>query len=198
MDPLQLDPPSEFPSERLILRAYRPEDKTVYFRMVRENWDHLYEFMPPNILAMQNEADAETFIGWVNSEWQQRNLFLFSLWEKASGCYIGEAYLANPDWHVPSIELGYFLVQASTGKGFATEAARAALRYAFEQLQVSRVDLQCRADNVASQRVAERCGFQFEGRQRLRHRMKSGALVDRLWYGLLRSEWQDSLGASAA
>ena len=87
-------------------------------------------------------------------------------------------------------ELGYFLVRDATGQGFATEAARAALGYAFTHLEVSRVDLQCRADNLASQRVAERCGFRLEGRQRLRHRLKSGALVDRLWYGLLRSEWQ--------
>ncbi len=191
MDPQQLDPPSEFASERLFLRAYRPGDGALYFRMIRENWDHLYEFLPPNQEAMQNEADAEAVIRWLNSEWQQRNLFLFGVWEKASGNYTGETYLANPDWHVPSIELGYFLVQASTGKGFATEAARATLRYAYETLQVSRMDLQCRADNEASQRVAERCGFRLEGRQRLRHRKKGGALVDRLWYGLLRSEWQD-------
>jgi len=191
MDPQLLDPPTDFASERLFMRAYRPEDSVLYYRMIHENRDHLYEFLPSNLEAMQNEAEAEAFIRWLNSEWQQRNLFLFSVWEKSSGSYTGETYLANPDWHVPSIELGYFLVQASTGKGFATEAARATLRIAFEHLQVSRVDLQCRADNEASQRVAERCGFRLEGRQRLRHRMKSGALVDRLWYGLLRSEWQD-------
>ncbi len=191
MDPLQLDLPAEFESERLTMRAYRLSDAALYFHMIRENWDHLYEFMPPIAEAIQDAADAEAFIGWVNSEWQQRNLFLFSVWEKASGIYAGEVYLANPDWHVPSIELGYFLVRASTGRGFATEAGRAALRYAFETLQVSRVDLQCRADNAPSQRVAERCGFCLEGRQRLRHRMKSGVLIDRLWYGLLCSEWEE-------
>ncbi len=193
MDPHQLDPPTEFESERLRLRAYRPGDAAMYFSMVRQNWDHLYEFLPAVVEAMQSEADAEAFLRWLDAEWQQRSLFLFSLWEKSSGSYVGEAYLANPDWHVPSIELGYFLVQASTGKSFATEAARAALRYAFEQLRVSRVDLQARADNEASQRVAERCGFRLEGRQRLRHRKKSGEVVDRLWYGLLRSEWQGTM-----
>jgi RimJ/RimL family protein N-acetyltransferase len=191
MDPQQLDPPTEFASERLFLRAYQPGDGALYFRMIRENWDHLYEFLPHNLEVMQNEGDAEAVIRWLNSEWQQRNLFLFGVWEKASSNYIGETYLANPDWLVPSIEIGYLLVRASTGKGFATEAARATLRYAFEHLKVIRVDLQCRADNEASQHVAERCGFRLEGRQRLRHHKKDGALVDRLWYGLLRSEWHD-------
>jgi ribosomal-protein-serine acetyltransferase len=191
MYPQQLNPPTEFASERLFLHAYRPDDSPLYFRMIRENRDHLYEFLPPNVAAMQNEADAEAVIRWLNSEWQQWNLFIFGVWEKASGNYIGETYLANPDWHVPSIELGYFVVWASTGKGFATEAARATVRYAFEHLHVSRLDLQCRVDNEASQHVAERCGFQLEGRQRQRHRKKNDALVDRLWYGLLRSECLD-------
>ena len=192
MDPQQLDPPSEFASERLSMRTYRPGDSALYFRMIRENREHLLEFMPPIVAAMQNEADAEAFIRWLNSEWQKRNLFIFGVWEKASGLYAGETYLGNPDWHVPSLELGYFVVQASTGKGFATEAARAMLRYAFEHLRAGRVDLQCRADNQASQRVAERCGFRLEGRQRLRDRKKGGALVDRLWYGVLRAEWAES------
>jgi [ribosomal protein S5]-alanine N-acetyltransferase len=185
-------PPSnlstELETERLFLRAYQPEDAALYFHMVRENCDHLYEFLPENVQAMQSEEDAGAILRWLKSEWQQSNLFLFGQWEKATGRYVGETYLANPDWHVPSIELGYFLVQAATGQGFATEAARAVLRCAFDRLNMSRVDLQCRADNTASQHVAERLGFRYEGCQRLRHRKKDGTLVDRLWYGLLRED----------
>lgn len=189
MDPHQLDLPTEFSSERLFMRCYRPGDGAMYLEVIRENRDHLFEFLPEILETMQNDADAEAVIRWQNSEWQQRNLFIFSIWEKGSGKFVGETYLANPDWHVPSLELGYFVVQESTGKGYATEAARAMLGYAFERLQVNRLDLQCREDNLASQRVAERCGFKLEGRQRLRHRKKDGTLVDRLWYGLLHAEW---------
>jgi RimJ/RimL family protein N-acetyltransferase len=194
MTPPTLDPATGFETERLYLHAYRPEDDALYFHMVRENWDHLYEFLPEKVQAMQSVEDAGAFLRWLNGEWQQGNLFLFSLWEKAAGRYVGETYLANPEWHVPSIELGYFLVKTATGLGYATEAARAALGCAFDILNVSRVDLQCRADNTASQRVAQRLGFRQEGCQRLRHRKKDGSLVDRLWYGLLREEWEGESG----
>ena len=194
MNPHLLHPNTEFSSERLSIRTYRPGDAAVYLHMVRDNRDHLYEFLPENVQAVQDETGAEDILRWVNRGWEQRELFLFALWENASGEYVGEVYLANPDWHVPSIELGYFLVQTCTGQGFATEAARAATRYAFEQLHVIRLDLQCRADNLPSQRVAERCGFHVEGRQALRHRKKNGELVDRLWYGLLHTEWQANAG----
>ncbi len=187
---LRPDLTTELHTERLFLRTYRPGDAALYFHMVLENRDHLYEFLPEKVLAMQSEDDAGAFLGWLNGEWQQGSLFLFGLWEKSTGRYVGETYLANPDWHVPSIELGYFLVQTATGQGYASEAARAVLRFAFDRLKVTRVDLQCRADNAASQRVAERLGFRQEGCQRLRHRKKDGALVNRLWYGLLREEWE--------
>ena len=189
MTPLFLNVPTEFSSDRLVLRCYRLDDSAAYCQMVQANRDHLREFMPPPMAAVQTEADAARLLRQLAGEWQSGNLIIFGVWEKDSGSYVGEAYLANPDWHVPCIELGYFLVNDQTGRGYATEAAQAAIRFAFEQLKVVRVELQCAADNHTSQRVAERCGFTWEGRQRQRQARKDGTLVDRLWYGLLLAEW---------
>lgn len=190
MKPILAKIPTEFSSEHLYLRRYRPEDSAVYFQMLQANRDHLREFLPPLLEAVQNEADAERVLRQLIAEWQPGNLFIFGVWEKGSNSYVGEAYLANPDWHVPCIELGYFVTKENTGRGYATEAAQATLQFAFEYLKVVRVELQCAADNEASQRVAERCGFTLEGRQRQRQRKKDGTLVDRLWYGFLLTEWQ--------
>jgi RimJ/RimL family protein N-acetyltransferase len=183
------DIPTETTSDRLLLRPYRVSDAPAYFHMLRENWTHLWEFMPPNLVHAQNEADVLTFIEWQIAEWQRRSLFILGFWDKSSAEYLGEVYLANADWEVPCIEVGYFVVQRQTGKGYATEAARAAVRIAFEHLQVQRVELQCAADNEKSARVARRCGFTLEGRLRQRSHKKDGTLVDRLWFGLLRSEY---------
>lgn len=182
------DIPTSLTTPRLSLRAYRPGDGAMYYRALQANWQHLYEFMPPFYLSMQSEQDAEAIIARLVGWWQQREHFIFGVWELAGGEYVGEAYLANADWHVPRLELGYFLLQQHTGQGYAGEAARALIKVAFEQLKLERLELQCTVDNLASQKVAERCGFTCEGRMRLRHRKKSGQLVDVLWYGLLRSE----------
>jgi len=114
----------------------------------------------------------------------------FGAWEIETGCYVGEVYLANPDWEVPTLELGYFLTRSKTGMGFfATELAQRMIAFAFGDLQVARLDLQVAADNLPSVAVAERCGFVLEGRQRKRHRRGNGDLVDRLWHGLSQAEW---------
>jgi len=185
--------PTEYTSERLLLRRRRPADAPAYFRMLRENQAHLREFLPPNLAAAQNEDDIRAVIEWQIERWQAGELFILGLWEKSSGEYVGEVYLANPDWEVPCIEVGYFTVQHQGGKGYAAEATRAACCIAFERLGVRRVELQCAADNEKSARVARRCGFTLEGRLRERSHKKDGLPVDRLWFGLLRAEWQDSL-----
>ena len=190
LDPQQLTLPREFSTQRLCFRCYRPGDGATYHQMLQENWEHLYEFMPQSHLEIGSAEDAEAVLRRLAAEWTSRTLFIFGVWDNASGAYVGESYLANPHWEVPRIEVGYFIVQACTGRGYATEAAQSMVRYAFTEIGVERVDLQCRADNAASQRVAERCGFTLEGRSRRQHRMKSGALVDVLWYGLLRDEWE--------
>ncbi len=183
--------PTEFTSERLLLRRYRPGDIAMYFQMLRNNAEHLHEFMPTFLVNVQGEEEIKTWFDKQSVEWEALNLFIFGAWDKATGVYVGESYLANPDWEVPRIEVGYFLVKEATGKGYAAEAANAAIRYAFEQLKVLRVDLRTAADNSASIQVAKRCGFTQEGCFRQHHRKKDGTLVDMLWYGLLLSEWQN-------
>jgi len=182
--------PIEISSTRLLLRPYRPGEGRLYVDMYRENGAHLMEFMPEELRGMKTEADGERQIQRMLHAWQDRELFIFGAWDTETGLYVGEAYLANPDWTVPSLELGYFVVATQTGRGFATEAGAAVVAVAFEQFGVERIDLQCQADNVASARVAERLGFRLEGRQRQRDRKRDGDLVDRLWYGLLRVEWE--------
>ena len=197
MNPLLLDIPTEFSSGRLLFRPYRPTEGSMYFEMLRANWDHLYEFMPQNLMDVESAQDTEEVFRWHQTEWNSRHLFIFGVWEKETRTYVGESYLANADWHVPRIEVGYFIVKGKTRKGFATEAARATVRFAFDHLGVVRVELQCTADNVGSIRVAEKCGFVYEGRFREWHRKKTGSLVDVLWYGMLLSDWQDASGSHA-
>jgi len=185
------DLPNEFTSERLLLRRYQPGDSAMFYQMLRDNREHLYEFLPSFLIDVRGEEDVKTWFDKQWAEWDGHNLFIFGVWEKVTGVYVGESYLANPDWGVPRIEVGYFLVKEMVEKGYATESANAVIGFAFEQLKVWRIDLRCATDNTASIRVAKRCGFTQEGCFRQHHRKKDGTLVDMYWYGLLRSEWQN-------
>ncbi len=77
----------------------------------------------------------------------------------ADGEYVGYVQLVPIEggW-----EIGYHTVAAHTGKGYATEAVRAFLPAMMEKLALSSVAGVCDAENAASIRVLEKCGFQRE------------------------------------
>jgi ribosomal-protein-alanine N-acetyltransferase len=60
-------------------------------------------------------------------------------------------------------ELGYAIGRAWWGQGLATEAARAAIRYGFDELDLQRIEAHCLVDNLASERVMQKCGMTYEG-----------------------------------
>ena len=85
-------------------------------------------------------------------------------------------------------ELGYWIGAPYWNKGFATEAARAVLDFAFSRTQLNRITAERFAQNAASERVLEKLGFTQEGVLR-QARYKDGRFLDVVAYGLLREEW---------
>ena len=68
------------------------------------------------------------------------------------------------DWREPDApELGYWLGVDHWGQGFATEAVRAAIDYAFEEFDIEHLFAGARVANPASRNVLEKCGFQWSG-----------------------------------
>jgi ribosomal-protein-alanine N-acetyltransferase len=82
-------------------------------------------------------------------------------------------------------EIGYWLAQAYWGKGIMTQVVRTACRVAFDELGLSKLTAHVFADNDASARVLQKCGFQQEGLLR-QHFKKDGQLLDGRLFGLLK------------
>lgn len=93
----------------------------------------------------------------------------------------------NPDYR--SASLGYVLSDTAWGQGYATEAADALLQWAFETLDLNRVQAETDTRNAASARVLEKLGFQHEGTLREDCTVE-GDVSDTWVYGLLRREWE--------
>jgi RimJ/RimL family protein N-acetyltransferase len=87
-----------------------------------------------------------------------------------------------------SASLGYCFDDAAWGHGYATEAARTLLGWAFDTLDLNRVQAEADTRNVASGRVLEKLGFVREGTLR-EDCVVDGEVSDSWVYGLLRREW---------
>lgn len=144
-------------SERLLLRGLEPGDLDAYAAMYADPdvMHHLEGGRP------LDRAAAWRSIAVHLGHWQLRGFGQWALIERTSGAFVGRAGLWQPEgW--PGLEVGWTLAREHWGRGFATEAARAALQHAFETLAATRVISLIASDNQRSIRVAERIGERFE------------------------------------
>ena len=109
----------------------------------------------------------------------------------SDGAFIGWCSLTrwNPDYR--SASMGYCLDEAAWGHGYATEAGRALLQWAFDTLDLNRVQAETDTRNAASARVLEKLGFVREGTLR-EDCVVNGEVSDSWVYGLLRRQWRPS------
>ena len=165
-------------TERLILRAPRLGDvKAVAMlandRRIAENTARIPHPYRP--------ADAEDFIAAANVGGE--TVFLIA---QRGGAVLGACGFIQIDRHPP--EIGYWLGTKFWGKGYATEAVRAVIDYAFTDLDCEALQAAARVTNPASRRVLEKCGFQWTGAGLLRIRaLASSAPIDR--FRLDRGLW---------
>ena len=87
--------------------------------------------------------------------------------------------------------MGYWVARGARGGGICTRAVRLLARYGLDELELQRIDLITDPDNVASQRVAEKVGFQREGVMRAHLRHPDGRIRDSVMFSLLPGELRD-------
>jgi ribosomal-protein-serine acetyltransferase len=90
--------------------------------------------------------------------------------------------LHDIDWRGRQCDTGYWVRKSAQGRGFATEAANAMVRYAFGALGMRRIGLTHSGGNEPSRRIAQRLGFHFEGVQKGANLLPGGKKADRYCY----------------
>jgi RimJ/RimL family protein N-acetyltransferase len=99
--------------------------------------------------------------------------------------FAGEIGLYYFEPNTQQAMIGYSMAPRWRGRGYATRAARLVAAWAFERTDIVRLIAGTAPDNLGSQRVLERAGFSFEGRQRSRLPVGPGKRIDDLLYSLL-------------
>ena len=140
---------------------------------------------------MERTARAERFIAACRQMADEGTGARLAIDRVSDGAFIGWCSLTrwNPDYR--SASLGYCLDDAAWGHGYATEAARALLQWAFDTLDLNRVQAETDTRNAASARVLEKIGFVREGTLR-EDCVVNGEVSDSWVYGLIRREWRPS------
>lgn len=169
---------------RLRLRPFTDDDGDALFALQSSAHVLRYWDAPPWI----EPARAQRFIAACRQMADEGTGARLAIDRDADGAFIGWCSLTrwNPDYR--SASLTYCLDDATWGRGYATEAVRALLRWAFDTLDLNRVQAETDTRNLASARVLEKLGFVREGT--LREDCVVGGEVSDSWvFGLIRREW---------
>jgi RimJ/RimL family protein N-acetyltransferase len=179
-----------FPLPQGCLRSWRIEDAAGLAEAAnnRNIWLKLRDVFP-HPYTIEN---AEAYLGRTVGR-EPETSFCIEIDGRVGGG-IGLDFAA--DVHRHTVEIGYWIAEPFWGRGTMSHAVRAIVGYGFEALPIERVEAYVFANNPASARVLEKCGFSFKGRMR-RNVFKDGQFVDALIYSILRDEAARSRGDSA-
>lgn len=144
---------------RLFLRVYVPEDLDARYAI--RNDPDVYRFFPPYYLPPTKEKVREA-IALSIRRWEESGLGEFGVIEKESTELIGYCGLKALDDR-EEIEIYYGFPKKYWGKGFATEAAQAVLKFAFNLANLSEVVGVTNPQNIASQKVLQKIGLEYQG-----------------------------------
>jgi RimJ/RimL family protein N-acetyltransferase len=170
---------------RLIIRRFRAPDLASF--MAYRNDPEVARYQSWESISI---TEAQEFIArqsrlrpGIPGRW-----FQFAVELKASGALAGDCALLINKLSPRIGELGYTFAREHQGAGFATEASRAVIDYAFESFGVNRVIATTDCRNTRSWALMERLGMRREGHF-VQNAWFKGAWCDEYQYALLRDEW---------
>jgi [ribosomal protein S5]-alanine N-acetyltransferase len=176
-------------TERLVLREFEEDDWRAV--LAYQSDPRYLRFYP---WTERSEASVREFVGGflARQKDKPRRVFQVAVTLPAEhGRLIGNCGVRVNDTRQREGHIGYELDPDYWGRGYATEAARAVLAYAFEQLKLHRTLAECTADNVASARVLEKLGMRREAHfgehEHFKRRWWDSlvyAMLDRKWPGV--------------
>lgn len=169
---------------RLRLRPFVDEDADALYELHSDAFVLRYWDAPP----WTNPERAGRFIATCRRLAEEGSGARPAIERVSDGRFLGWCGLIRWNPVYRSASLGYCLGEAAWGRGYATEAAGALLEWAFDTLDLNRVQAETDTRNAASARVLEKLGFRREGTLR-EDCVVAGDVSDSWVFGLLRREW---------
>ena len=146
-------------TERLLLRPFRPADIDPYAEMCADS--EVMEFLNATGSPI-SRADAWRQMAMYLGHWELRGFGTWAVEERGTGALVGRVGLHFPEgW--PDRELGWTIARKFWGRGYASEAARAAIAHAFGTLGWTHLVSLIHPNNHRSARLAERLGYHVHG-----------------------------------
>ena len=170
--------------EHTEIRLLRIEDAHALYDAVMRNREYLKPWMTW-VDKVIDASDTHSFVRGAEREAYEHTSFKAGIWRNRD--LIGLIDLKDIDWTNGHAAIGYWLDQDFSGHGIMTQAVRLLTEYAFDALDLHRIEVHVATENTRSRHVPERLGFALEGVLRGVQRIH-GTYLDHALYALVRED----------
>jgi ribosomal-protein-serine acetyltransferase len=184
-DPILLDFPESFETERLLIRAPLWGEGAVMNEAIVESQEQLKPWMP-FAQTLPTVEESEKFTREARLAFLNRTELHMRIFDKLTGEFIGCSGMHQLDWDLRNFEIGYWIRSSCAGKGYMTEAVNGITDFAIRELAANRIEIRCSARNLKSAAVAERAGYTLDGILRGNRRGLDGEIHDSKVYAKVR------------
>ncbi len=174
----------ELATERLSLRGFHAADAHDIQKLAGS---YAVAEMTLNIPHPYSDGMAESWMAGHQLDFESGAGVVFAMIDSQSRNLIGAVGLRVTK-RFSRAELGYWVGKPYWGKGYATEASEALIRYGFKEMQLNKICATHMTRNPASGRVMQKIGMEQEGILK-QHALKWDQFVDMVAYGLLATTW---------
>ncbi|MDP4239354.1 MAG: GNAT family protein [Bacteroidota bacterium] len=171
-----------FVDENTRLKEIDLDDVEVIFKTIDKERAYLEEWLPFVELTREISFTRSFVENYLNSD--RTDLTCAIYFQQQFAGIIG---LKDTDLDNKKTEIGYWLSESFQHRGIITRSCKSLIHYAFNKMDLNRVQLKAATGNLKSQRVAERLGFRKEGIER-DGELHSSGFVDLVVYSLLKAD----------
>jgi len=176
-------------TDRLLIRDYVIDDLNNHHRLLS---DATVMYYLQDIKTETIKESKENLFKVINDQGSsERKLYHFVIEIKNINEFIGGIGYTVSD-STPCgklVHMGYFLLKEYWNKGYATEALKRVIDFAFNENNVYRIHTGCLKENVYSERIMQKCGFTKEA-EFIEYVFHDGKFKDRVEYRILKNEWK--------
>jgi ribosomal-protein-serine acetyltransferase len=173
-------------TEDIQLKQLELSDANDIFTTINRQRDYLGEWLP--FVALTKEmSDSEEYIRSVLAVPAEKGDFVFVIRYKDG--FAGLIGFKDTDNENRKTEIGYWLSEPYQKKGIITSSVMALIRFAFEEMNLNRIQIKCAVGNFPSKSIPQRLGFHFEGIERDGELLTGNCFTDIEVYSLLKNEF---------
>jgi ribosomal-protein-serine acetyltransferase len=171
--------------EEIELRPFVESDAEMVFEIVTANLDHLHTHLHW-ATKDYNLENAREFIRRAETASAEKKNQTFGIF--SGGKLIGVIGFVKFNWASRRTEIGYWIAKDYEGRGIVTKSCKELINYAFEKLDMNRIEIRCAMENTRSRAIPEKLNFKLEGVLR-QSEWRHTRFYDMAIYGMLREEW---------